>query len=97
MRVFDERANGARPNQENPASPERWRGPKGYTLLSWQVDFRPGRACRLHVRSPEGRECWAGGVFLEIVEPERIVFSGRLEAGHEPLTRTPAPVTFRRV
>jgi uncharacterized protein YndB with AHSA1/START domain len=70
-------------------SPERWLGPNGYTLQSWEVDFRTGGAARLCVRSPEGTDQWVDGVYLEIVEPERVVFTGDLGfAG--------GAVTFRR-
>jgi uncharacterized protein YndB with AHSA1/START domain len=41
------------------------------------------------VRSPEGSEQWVEGVHLEIVEPERVVFTGDLGFGGNA-------VTFRR-
>jgi uncharacterized protein YndB with AHSA1/START domain len=68
---------------------EDWRGPNGYTLRSWEVDFRTGGAARLCVRSPDGIDRWVEGVQLEIVEPERVVFTGDL--GFAGTT-----VTFRR-
>jgi uncharacterized protein YndB with AHSA1/START domain len=75
--------------QAAPESLERWLGPNGHTLLSWEVDFRSGGAARLCVRSPEGSDQWVNGVYLEIVEPERVVFAGDLGfAG--------GAVTFRR-
>jgi uncharacterized protein YndB with AHSA1/START domain len=58
------------------AEPERlvrWWGPKGYTTPSCTIDFRPGGAWRFCMRSPEGVDLWCRGVYLEIVEPERIV------------------------
>jgi uncharacterized protein YndB with AHSA1/START domain len=68
---------------------EHWRGPNGYTLQSWEVDFRSGGAARLCMRSPEGGDQWVEGARLEIVEPERVVFTGDLGfAG--------GAVTFRR-
>ena len=68
----------------------------GFQLLFWEADFRAGGASRLCLRSPEGRDYWAEGVRLEIVEPERIVFTGTLEAAGECLTEGPGTVTFRR-
>lgn len=67
-----------------------WWGPKGFTLPSCQMDFRPGGSYRFCMRSPEGRDYWIQGVFREIVEPERIVFSWAHEdetgkPGHETL------------
>ena len=73
-----------------------WRGPNGHTLLSWEVDFRSGGAARLYVRSPEGSDRWVDDVYLEIVEPERIVFTGALEAEDEFLPESAGTVTFRR-
>jgi uncharacterized protein YndB with AHSA1/START domain len=80
------------PAEGQTAAVEDWRGPNGHTLLSWEVDFREGGASRLCVRSPEGIGYWVDGVRLEIVEPERIVFTGTLEH----LTEMPGTVTFRR-
>ena len=77
------------PTGGQPESLERWLGPNGHTLLSWEVDFRSGGAARLCVRSPEGGDQWVEGAYLEIVEPERVVFTGDLGfAG--------GSVTFRR-
>lgn len=73
-----------------------WWGPNGHTLLFYEVDFSDGGCSRLRVRSPEGREYWVEDAQLDIVEPERIVFSGTLEAERESLTEGPPIVTFRR-
>jgi uncharacterized protein YndB with AHSA1/START domain len=68
----------------------RWWGPHGFTLPSCRMDFRPGGAFRCLMRSPEGTDHRLRGVYREIVEPERLVFTfawedeeGRL--GHETL------------
>jgi uncharacterized protein YndB with AHSA1/START domain len=74
----------------------RWMGPNGSSLLFWEVDFRAGSASRLCLRSPEGKGYWIEGVRLEIVEPERIVFTGTLEAAGECLTEGTGTATFRR-
>jgi uncharacterized protein YndB with AHSA1/START domain len=74
----------------------QWRGPRCYTLLSFELDFLRGGASRLCVRSPEGRDYWLDGVNLEIAEPERMVFSGNLEVAGERLPETGGTVTFRR-
>lgn len=76
-------------SQTTPAFPEQWHGPNGYMLLSWEVDFRSGGGARLCVRSPEGGDQWIEGVHLEIVEPERVVFTGDLGYGG-------GVITFRR-
>jgi len=76
-----------------PGSAEEWRGPKGYTLLSWEVDFRRGGAARLRVRQPAGRDQLLEDVQLEIMEPERVVF--RCDPGCKHLPE-PGTFTFRR-
>ena len=53
----------------------RWLGPKDWTAPSCTMDFRPGGAYRACIRSPEGNENWMRGVYREIVEPERLVFT----------------------
>ncbi len=76
----------------------RWWGPQGYTTIHCDMDIRVGGAYRFGMRSPEGKEHWKRGVFRDIVEPERVVFSfawedTRGEPGHELLTT----VTFEAV
>jgi uncharacterized protein YndB with AHSA1/START domain len=73
-----------------------WRGPNGYTLLSWQVDFDAGGASRLGMRAPDGRDFWVDGVCLEIAEPERVVFSGDVDLAGQSPHELPCRVTFRR-
>ncbi len=53
----------------------RWWGPKGFTTLSCAMDVRPGGAWFRRMRSPEGSEHTKRGVYREIVEPERLVFT----------------------
>ena len=72
-----------------------WYGPRGFTVPSCTLDLQPGGAWRSCMLSPEGREYWVRGVFREIVEPERLVFTYAHEnedgtCGHE----TVVTVTF---
>ena len=53
----------------------RWLGPKNWTAPSCTMDFRPGGAYRACIRSPEGKENWMRGIYREIVEPERLMFT----------------------
>src|SRR5580704_13391744 len=59
----------------DPKHMERWWGPKGFTNPVCQVDARPGGAIRIDMRGPDGVVHPMGGVYREIVEPERIVFT----------------------
>jgi uncharacterized protein YndB with AHSA1/START domain len=53
----------------------RWWGPRGYTLPVCEVDLRPGGAWRFVHRAPDGSEYPFKGVYLEVVPPERLVYS----------------------
>jgi uncharacterized protein YndB with AHSA1/START domain len=48
----------------------RWWGPRGFTTPHWEIDFRPGGAYRVCMRSPEGIEHWQRGVCREVVVPD---------------------------
>ncbi len=59
---------------------QRWWGPKDFTNPVCEVDARPGGSMRIHMRAPDGAIYPMTGVFLELVEPERLVFvSGALD------------------
>ena len=54
---------------------KRWWGPKPFTAPFCRIDLRVGGSYLFCMRSPEGRDFWSTGVYREIVEPERIVFT----------------------
>jgi uncharacterized protein YndB with AHSA1/START domain len=69
----------------------KWFCPKGFTVPACEMDFRVGGSYRLCMRSSAGRDHWVHGVYREIVAPERIVWTGILEAdGNE----TVSTITF---
>ena len=53
----------------------RWWSPQGSTCQEYMIDFRVGGKYLFCVRSPEGEDAWGTGTYIEIVKPERIVFS----------------------
>jgi uncharacterized protein YndB with AHSA1/START domain len=60
----------------DPKHLKNWMGPRGFTADHIEGDLRPGgfwRSC-LH-RGDGGRDLWQGGVYREIVENERLVFT----------------------
>lgn len=60
----------------DPDHAMHWLGPRGYTMTHLQADLRPGGAWRGCMRvDADGRELWHGGVYREIVRPERIAFT----------------------
>jgi len=62
----------------------QWWGPHGMTTPVCEMDLRPGGLFRTVMRAPDGTEYPTKGVFLEVVEPERIVFTDAFDAGWEP-------------
>ena len=53
----------------------RWWGPQGFTTVHCEMDIRVGGSYRFGGRSPQGIEHWKRGVYRELVEPERVVFT----------------------
>ncbi len=51
-----------------------WWGPKGFTNTFQMFDMRPGGFWRFVMHGPDGVGYENESVFVEIVEPERIVF-----------------------
>lgn len=52
-----------------------WWGPKGFTNPVCEVDARVSGAWRIVMRAPDGAEYPCGGVYREITEPHRLVFT----------------------
>src|SRR5689334_16075966 len=72
-----------------------WFGPKDFTAPFCDVDFRVGGSYRICMRSPEGSDHWVFGEYLEIEEPERIVFSWKREdAAGKIWSSTIVKITF---
>jgi uncharacterized protein YndB with AHSA1/START domain len=59
----------------DPKQLARWWGPKGFTNPVCEADARVGGAWHIVMRSPAGDEHPCGGVYQEVVEPERLVFT----------------------
>jgi len=61
-----------------------WWGPRGMTTTVHEMDLRPGGVFRTGMRAPDGTDYPTKGVFLEVVEPERIVFTDAFDADWAP-------------
>ena len=59
----------------DPRHVAQWWGPKGFTNPVCEMDVRPGGALRIVMRAPDGADHAMKGVFREVVEPERLVFT----------------------
>lgn len=70
----------------------RWWGPRDFTVPSIRSDFRKDGQWRSCMRSPEGVEYWASGVYREIVLQSRLVFTFQWE--EDGAIETLVTVTF---
>ena len=79
----------------DPKHLAQWWGPKGFTNPVCEWDVRPGGKIYDVMRAPNGDRHPMGGVFREIVAPERLVFScGALDEDGELLFEFLHTVTF---
>jgi uncharacterized protein YndB with AHSA1/START domain len=85
-RIFDAPRSLVFKAWTEPKHLTRWFGPNNFTVPVCEMDFRVGGKYRFCLRG-FGNDHWVHGVYREIVEPERIVWTGTLEDdGNEVLT-----------
>ena len=53
---------------------EKWWGPTGFTNKIHQFDFKPGGTWRIDMKAPDGSVFPNEAAFVDIVEPEKIVY-----------------------
>ncbi|HKW47936.1 MAG TPA: SRPBCC family protein [Gemmatimonadaceae bacterium] len=53
----------------------RWFGPRGWSLVECQSDFRPGGSYRFVLGGPNGERMGMRGAVREVTRPERVVHS----------------------
>jgi uncharacterized protein YndB with AHSA1/START domain len=79
----------------DPKHLAQWWGPHGFTNPLCELDLRPGAAILVHMRGPDGIIYPMTGVYHEIVEPERLIFtSAALDEKGKPLFEVLNTVTF---
>ena len=66
----------------------KWFTPAPYTTVRAEMDLRPGGACLVVMRSPEGQEFPNPGCILEVIPNTRLVWTDAMGAGFRP-TGTP--------
>jgi uncharacterized protein YndB with AHSA1/START domain len=85
-RVFDAPRELVWKAWTDPRHLTQWWGPKGFTNPVCEVDVRVGGAWHIVMRAPDGREHPCGGVYREVVEPERLVFTNiAIDADGNPI------------
>ena len=68
---------------------EKWWGPKGATIVSATMDFRPGGTFHYGMQMPDGLEIWGRFRYREIVPRERTVQVNAFSDPQGGLTRHP--------
>jgi uncharacterized protein YndB with AHSA1/START domain len=63
---------------------KEWFAPRPYTTPFAELDVRPGGANRMVMRSPDGQDMPLHGVYLEVVDGERLVFTDAYTTAWEP-------------
>lgn len=67
-----------------------WWGPNGFTTTTYEMDVRPGGTWRFVMHGPDGTDYDNEIVYLEVVRPERIVYT------HGPAPIFDVTVTFEQ-
>src|SRR5713101_8242613 len=78
----------------NPKQVVQWWGPRGFTTTIHEMDVRPGGVWRHTMHGPDGTDYPNKSVFIEIVKPERIVYSHGGGKKGDPGARFHATWTF---
>jgi uncharacterized protein YndB with AHSA1/START domain len=68
----------------DPVLLKQWFAPLPWTTPAAELDVRPGGANLIVMRNPEGNEFPNRGVYLEVVENERLVFTDAYTRAWEP-------------
>jgi uncharacterized protein YndB with AHSA1/START domain len=82
-RVFDAPRELVFEMWTDPKHLVHWWGPRGFTTTVQEMDVRPGGQWRKIMHGPDGANYPNHSVFLEVVKPERLVYTngGRKEGG----------------
>lgn len=84
-RVFDAPRDLVFDAWTKPDLLRRWLGVRnGWTFAVCEVDLKVGGAYRFVWRGPEGNELGMGGVYREIVRPERVVSTEKFDESWYP-------------
>jgi uncharacterized protein YndB with AHSA1/START domain len=68
----------------DPGLLKQWFAPRPWTTPHAQLDVRPGGANLIIMRGPKGQEFPSRGVYLEVIDSERLVFTDAYTSAWEP-------------
>jgi uncharacterized protein YndB with AHSA1/START domain len=75
---------------------KKWFTPAPWQTVDCDIDLRPGGIFRTVMRSPEGQEFPNIGCYLEVIENEKLVWTGALKPGYRP-QNAPGAMLFTAV
>ena len=78
----------------DPAHILKWWGPHRFSCPHAEIDLRPGGKLRLDMQGPDGRIFPSTGTVEEVVPPERLVMTTRLELDGVIMLEVRQTVTF---
>lgn len=70
-----------------PDSIKHWFCPKPWSVVSCEIDLRPGGVFSTVMRSPEGQEFPNAGCYLDVVPLQRLIFTDALLPGFRPAAK----------
>lgn len=68
----------------DPELLKQWFAPLPYTTPVAELDVRPGGSCMIVMRGPDGTDMPNRGVYLEVVENERLVWTDSFTKAWDP-------------
>lgn len=68
---------------------KHWWGPKGFTVIAANMDFRVGGSFHYGMKAPDGSPMWGKMRYREIVAPEKIVLINSFSDEAGGITRHP--------
>lgn len=83
-RVFDAPREKVYRAWTEPKLLKQWFVPRPWTISGVALDVRPGGQSHIVMRDPEGKDHPNQGIYLEVVENEKLVFTDAFTAAWEP-------------
>lgn len=93
-RVFDAPRDLVWKAFSEPERMKEWWGPKGFSVIRWSMDYRPGGTYHYGMKAPNGTEMWGKFRYREITPPERMVFINSFSDEAGGTTRHPMAPTW---
>ena len=78
----------------DPVHISNWWGPDGFTTTTESMDLRPGGVWKHTMHGPDGTDYPNKAIYVEVVEPERLVYTNSGSTDGGPAAKFESIVTF---